>query len=172
MSSSCDVTSDIKWRHRRMRCVKLLLSTFGFSFASALIPVLNAEVYLGAVGTQTTIAAAVGLSFAAALGQTLGKIVWYVAARRSIDSDWVQKKLDQPKVRPVYDRWHERTEGRPWYAAGIVFLAASLGVPPLLVLSVIAGSLKMRFWVFAVSCFVGRWMRFYFILAGVSFFTH
>jgi membrane protein YqaA with SNARE-associated domain len=152
--------------------VKLLLSTFGFSFASALIPILNVEVYLSAVGTQTNVAAALGLSLVASAGQTLGKIIWYVVARRSIDSHWVQKKLDKPKVRPVYDRWQARTEGRPWYAAGILFAAASLGIPPLLILSVIAGSLKMRFSVFVVSCFVGRTLRFYFILAGVSFFTH
>ena len=152
--------------------MKLLLSTFGFSFASALIPVLNAEVYLGAVGTQTSIAAALALSLVASLGQTLGKVVWYVLARRSIDSTWVQGKLDKPKVREVYDRWEERTNGRPWYAAGILFAAASVGVPPLLIMAVLAGSLHMNFWVFTLSTFVGRFLRFYFILAGVSFFTH
>jgi len=151
--------------------VKLLLSTFGFGFASALIPILNVEVYLGAVGTQTSMAAALGLSVVASVGQTLGKIVWYLAARRSIDSDWVQKKLDRPKVRETYERLEERTQGRPWYAAGILFAAASIGVPPLLVMAVLAGSLHMRFWVFVASCFVGRTLRFYFILAGVAFFT-
>jgi len=151
--------------------VRLLLSTFGFSFASALIPVLNVEVYLGAVGTQTSLAAALGLSVVASVGQTLGKIVWYFAAKRSIDSEWVQKKLERPKVRESYDRLEERTRGRPWYAAAILFAAASIGVPPLLVMAVLAGSLHMRFWVFVVSCFVGRTLRFYFILAGVAFVT-
>ena len=94
--------SDITGRFER---VKLFLSTFGFSFASALFPLLNAEVYLGAVGTQSTVAAALVLSLVAAAGATLGKVVWYVAARRSVDSGWVQKKLDRPKVREAYDRW-------------------------------------------------------------------
>lgn len=152
--------------------MKLLLSTFGFSFASALIPVLNAEVYLGAVGTQTSVAAALALSLMASLGQTLGKLVWYVVARRSIDSAWVQKKLDRPKVRETYDRWEERTRGRPWYAAGILFAAASIGVPPLLVMAVLAGSLHMNLWVFTLSTFVGRFLRFYLILAGVSFLVN
>jgi len=151
--------------------VKLLLSTFGFGFGSALLPILNIEVYLGAIGTQTSTATIFGLSVAAAFGQTLGKIVWYVAARRSIDSAWMQSKLDKPKVRETFDRWEERTNGRPGYAAGILFAAASIGVPPLLVMAVIAGSLHMRFWVFAISCFVGRTMRFYLLLAGVAFFT-
>ena len=148
--------------------MKLLLSTFGFSFASALFPLLNAEVYLGAVGTQSTVAAALLLSLVAAAGATFGKIVWYVAARRSIDSGWVQKKLDRPKVREAYDRWEERTRGRPWYAAGVLFASSSLGLPPLLITAALAGSLHMRFWVFVVSCFVGRALRFYVILAGVA----
>ncbi len=149
----------------------LLWSTFGFAFASALIPVLNAEVYLGAVGSQTSVAASLGLSLVAALGQTLGKVIWYVVARRSVESASVRKKLDRPKVREAYDRWEARMRGRPWYAAGILFGAASVGIPPLLIMAVLAGSLHMRFWVFALSCFVGRAMRFYFILAGVAFFT-
>ncbi len=151
--------------------MRLLLSTFGFSFASALLPLLNVEVYLGAVGTQTKLAAAVGLSLVAALGQTLGKVIWYFAAKRSIDSDWVQKKLDKPKVREAYDNWEQRTRGRPWYAAGVLFAAASIGLPPLLIMAVIAGSLHMQLWVFVVSTFVGRTLRFYFILAGVAFVT-
>lgn len=151
--------------------MKLLLSTFGFSFASALLPILNAEVYLGAVGTQTTVAASLTLSLVAAAGATLGKVVWYAAARRSVDTAWVQKKLDRPKVREAYDRWEERTQGRPWYAAGVLFASSSIGLPPLLIMAVLAGSLHMRFWVFVLSCFVGRALRFYAILAGVAWLT-
>jgi len=149
--------------------VKLLLSTFGFSFASALLPILNAEVYLGAVGTQSSVPAALALALVAAAGATLGKIVWYVVARRSVDTDWVQKKLDRPKVRENYDKWEERTRGRPWYAAGVLFVSSSVGLPPLLITAVLAGSLHMRFSVFVLGVFVGRAARFYVILAGVAF---
>ena len=149
--------------------MKLLLSTFGFSFASALLPILNAEVYLGAVGTQSSVPAALALALVAAAGATLGKIVWYVVARRSVDTDWVQKKLDRPKVRENYDKWEERTRGRPWYAAGVLFVSSSVGLPPLLITAVLAGSLHMRFSVFLLGCFLGRALRFYVILAGVAF---
>jgi membrane protein YqaA with SNARE-associated domain len=150
--------------------VELLWSTFAFAFGSALVPVLNVEVYLAAVGTQTEVGQALVLAIVASAGQTLGKIVWYTAARWSVDSAWVQKKLDQPKIRPVYDRWTERVEGKPWYAATILFAASSIGIPPLLIMAVVAGSLHMRFSVFALSCFVGRALRFYTILAGVAVF--
>ena len=151
--------------------MELLWSTFAFGLGSALLPLLNIEIYLGAIGTQTSTAAVLGLALAASAGQTLGKIVWYVVARRSIDSTWMQAKLDKRKVRETFDRWEERSNGRPWYAAGILFASASIGVPPLLVMAVIAGSLHMRFWIFVLSCFVGRTLRFYFLLAGVAFFT-
>ena len=149
----------------------LLLSTFVFSFASALIPVLNIEVYLGAIATRTDLTHVLALSLVAAAGATLGKVIWYAVARRSVDRAWVQKKLDRPKIRENYDRWEQRVSGRPWYAAAVLFAAASIGIPPLLVIAVLAGSLHMRFWVFVLSCFVGRALRFYLILAGVALVT-
>jgi len=166
-----DITPRLSGVTGRFGLVKLLLSTFGFSFASALLPLLNAEVYLGAVGTQTTVAASLALALVAAAGATLGKVVWYVVGKRSVDSTWVKKKLDQPKVRESYDRWEERTRGRPWYSAGVLFVSSSLGLPPLLVIAVLAGSLHMRLSVFVLSCFVGRAVRFYAILAGVAWAT-
>lgn len=147
----------------------LLLTTFWFSVGSALIPILNVEVYLGAIATQTGQAAALGLSLVAALGQTVGKIVWYVGTRKSFESDWVQRRLDRPKVRSTYDKWHLQAEGRPWYAAGVLFLSSSVGLPPLLIMAAVAGALRMNFWVFVGSVFVGRFLRFYLIMAGVSF---
>jgi membrane protein YqaA with SNARE-associated domain len=151
--------------------VTLLLTTFWFSVGSALIPILNVEVYLGAIATQTGQAAALGLSLVAALGQTVGKIVWYVGTRKSFESDWVQKRLDRPKVRTTYDKWHLQAEGRPWYAAGVLFLSSSVGLPPLLIMAAVAGALRMNFWVFVGSVFVGRFLRFYLIIAGVAFVT-
>jgi membrane protein YqaA with SNARE-associated domain len=151
--------------------MNLLWSTFGVSLVSGLIPVLSVEVYLGAIGTRTTIAASLALSLVAAAGQTLGKVVWYAAGRWSIETAWVRRRLDRPRVRPVYDRWEQRTQGRPWFAATVLFLAASLGVPPLLVMAVLAGSLHMRFWLFAVSCFAGRALRFYALMTGVVLLT-
>lgn len=146
----------------------LCLATFLYSVASALIPLLNEEVYLGALGTRTSVSATLGLSVAAGAGQTVGKLVWYGAARWSMESRWVQRQLAKPKVRSSYDAWMERTRDRAWYAAAVVFLAASVGLPPLLVMAVIAGSLRMRIGVFALACLVGRTARFLAILAGVS----
>ena len=151
----------------------LWLSTFAFSIASALLPFLPVEVYiLGAGASEPGVPAAVSLGIAAGAGATIGKIVWYEAARRGIDSAWAQKKLAKPKVKAGYERWLERMQGRPVYAAGIMFVAASAGIPPLLVMAAVGGLLKMPMWTFVPTVFVGRTLRFTLLFLGVDFALH
>ena len=66
----------------------------------------------------------------------------------------------------------ERITGRPWYGGGILFVAALFGLPPLLVMAAVAGALKMPYWVFLPTIFVGRALRFWLVLAGVEFILH
>jgi len=149
----------------------LLGSTFGVSVASALFPLINIELYLagvGAVGSGT----AVTLGLVAGAGQSAGKIVWYEIARRSIETEWAQKKLSSPRVRASYDRWVTQMHGRPWYGGAVLFVSALAGLPPLLVMAAVAGALKMPYWVFLPTIFVGRALRFWLILAGVEFLLH
>ncbi len=146
----------------------LVFSTFGMGLASALIPLINIEFYLSVLASQVGPGQSVVLAIASGSGQTLGKIVWYEVAARSMDSAWVKKKLAQDKWKLSYEKWEERIHGRPWYAGSIIFAAAFLGVPPLLVLAVVAGSLRMPRWVFIPTVLVGRVLRFYLILAGAG----
>ncbi len=146
----------------------LVLVTCGVAIASALIPVINIEIYLAALTTQVGPAQAVALSISAGIGQTLGKIVWYYGAARFMESRWIQKKFADPTWRARYDRWHTSMEGRPWWAATLVFASAFLGVPPLLIVAIVAGSLRVPMWVFAPSILIGRTLRFYFIFLGVG----
>lgn len=151
----------------------LWLTTFGVSIASALIPLLPMEVYVvGAAATQPTVPASIALGVAAGLGATVGKVVWYEAARRGVESAWAQKKLGSPKVKAGYERWVTRVRGRPWYGAGVMLVAASVGVPPLLVMAAVGGLLKMPMWVFLPTVFVGRTARFTLLFLGVDFALH
>ena len=145
-----------------------VLTTFGLGLASALIPLINIEIYLsGLVAAQRVGAGqSVALAIASGVGQTIGKIIWYEIAARSMESAWVKKKLAQDKWKLSYTKWQLRIQGRPWYAGSIIFAAAFLGVPPLLVLAVVAGSLRMPRTVFIPMVLVGRIGRFYLILAA------
>lgn len=147
----------------------LLLTTLGVSVASALIPLINIELYLAglsAVGSGE----AVTVGIAAGAGQSVGKIFWYEVAKRSVNTTWVQKRMSSPKVHRAYDRWVGAMQGRPWYGGAVLFAAALAGIPPLLVMAAVAGALKMPYWVFLPTIFIGRSLRFWLVLTGVGFF--
>lgn len=150
-----------------------LLTTFGVGIVSALVPFLPIEAYiLGAGAIAPGTAMAIGLGTAAGAGATVGKIIWYEAARRGVESRWAQRKLADPKLRTSYERWVARTRGRPWYAAAVMFIAASVGLPPLLVMAVVGGMLRMPRWVFVPTVFLGRTLRFTALFLGVDFALH
>ena len=146
----------------------LLLTTFAVSVASALLPLINIELYLAGVGAVGS-GEAVTLAIIAGAGQTIGKVFWYEVAKRSVDSHWGQKRLSSPKVHDRYERWVGAMHGRPWYGGAVLFAAALGGIPPLLVMAAVAGALKMPYWVFLPTIFVGRALRFWLVLVGVEF---
>lgn len=143
------------------------LTTLGVAVASALIPLVNIEVYLTGLGAIAT-GHAWSLAVSAGLGQTIGKVVWHQAAARTVETAWFKDKLTSPKVRKNYDKWVERMHGRPWYAAGLVLFSSFTGIPPLLVIAAVAGGLKMPLWAFVPAVLVGRVLRFWLILAGAG----
>lgn len=147
----------------------LWLTTAVFSLASALLPFLPMEVYIvGAGSADGGTARAIWLGFAAGVGATIGKIIWYQLALRGSELAWVRKKLEQPKVAEAYARWTTRMQGRPWYAAAIMFVAASVGIPPLLAMAAVAGFLRMPLWVFIPTVLLGRTIRFALLFMGVD----
>lgn len=148
--------------------MSLTLWTFGVSIASALFPLINMEVILGGMAATVGDGHAFPLALTAGLGQMFGKIVWYEATRRSIETDWVQKKLSGDKIKNSYARWQARMDGRPWFAGAIMLISSFAGVPPLLVMAAVAGALRMRMYVFLPTILIGRTLRFWLVLAGVE----
>ncbi len=148
-----------------------LLVTFFACLVSALFPLVNAEAYLVAVSFATSSTRLWALAFVAGAGQTVGKIIWYEVARRSLDWRWVRKKLDRAHTRELLTRWRERFNAKPWLWSGVLFVSASVGLPPLLILAVVAGQLQVsRIW-FVVTVLLGRTLRFAAILGGLGWVT-
>ncbi len=148
--------------------MELLWTTFGVSVLSAFFPVVNIEAYLGVIASQVGASRALPLAVVAASGQALGKIVWYEAARRGTESRWMAKRLEKPAVRARYDSWTARAEGRPLLVVGVLFAAALVGLPPLLVAAPLAGALRMNRFVFLVTIMAGRSVQFFVILRGIG----
>ncbi|MGB3594931.1 MAG: hypothetical protein WBG89_08175 [Ornithinimicrobium sp.] len=148
-----------------------LLVTYVTCLVSAVFPLVNAEAYLVAVSFATDSPRIWLLSGVAAAGQTTGKLLWYEAARRSLSWPWVAKKLDRPQTQETLTRWRERFDAKPWLWSSVLFLSATVGLPPLLVLAVIAGQLQVsRIW-FTSTVLVGRTLRFAAILGGLDWVT-
>ncbi|MGH3362722.1 MAG: VTT domain-containing protein [Nocardioides sp.] len=147
--------------------MSLLLGTLGFAFLSALVPVFNVEAYLAVLATRSTGVVAL-VAAAAAAGQMVGKVLWYLAGSSALHLKSVERKLAQPKWQRSLRTWQDRTHGRPYVAAGITFASAFAGVPPYAVIAVMAGVLRMSLPLFVLTGLVGRFLRFLVILELAS----
>lgn len=145
------------------------LTTLGVAVLSAVVPVVNLEVYLGLLAPRLHGTAAVLVCSAmTGTGSAIGKLVWYVLAARSMEGRWVRKKLGKESWQRRFDRWQGALDGRPWLSAAVLLAASVAGFPPLLVMALVAGALRVPLWVFLPTVTVGRAARAWLILAGVG----
>lgn len=135
------------------------------SFVSAFVPVVNLEAYL--VG-QSALVPGGGLisAIVAALGQMLGKALWYELGVNVSRIPWLARKVESPKWQAKHDELEAQLQGRPWLTAGTLLVSASLGFPPFAIMSVLAGDLKVPRPIFWVTGFVGRFVRFWVTLGA------
>lgn len=146
-----------------------LLSTFAYCILSALLPVFNTEVALTALAA-TESPPLWPLAVVAAAGQMVGKVVYYLVGKSSLEWRWIKARTDTPRFQAGLARWRGHLEDRPWVAAAFVFLSASVGLPPFAVVAVLAGTLRMSLPTFVVVGFAGRVLRFGSILGAAEFF--
>lgn len=145
-----------------------LLALLAIGFASALIPLINIEAYLGLRAAVADIDQVWLLGFVAAAGQMLGKVIWYYIGASSLEWGWIKRRIERPKAQQRLVQWRARTDERPLFAGGLVFVSALTGLPPFAILAVLAGQLRMSLSLFLVLGLVGRWLRFVAVLGGVE----
>lgn len=148
--------------------MKDLVSLLAIAFASALVPLINIEAYLGLRAAVAEVDGVWLLGLVAAFGQMVGKVIWYYIGASSLEWGWVRRKVEQPKAQARLVKWRSRTEERPAAASGLVFVSALTGFPPFAILAVLAGQLKMNLTLFFVIGLAGRWLRFAALLGGVA----
>lgn len=159
------------------------VAAFGFGIASALIPVLNAEVYvvgLAAASSRQSVWLSLILM---ALGTTVGKVVIFESARHG--SKRFKRRRDKAHregTAPPRTRLGRRVRvagdvlltwlAHPVLGPVTVLIAAFVGVPPLLLVAALAGVSRIRVGLFAAAVLVGRLARFatiaWPVLAGTS----
>lgn len=153
-----------------------VLSVLAVAFVSALVPVVNLEIYLGGtalLGGSRTWWEVTGLALVAAVGQLAGKTLFYLAGRGALT---LPKRLRPERPRRHRTaarmlRWQQRMQQRPWLSAAFVGTSAAVGLPPFALVSVAAGSLRIPLGVFLGAGLVGRWARFAVVLAAVQVST-
>lgn len=152
--------------------MKLVLTTLVVAFGSAVIPFINIEAYLAAVAAAIQDVGVWWVAAAAAAGQTAGKVALYYAADWAMRLPWIKRKMATPKWAESYARWSLHIKQHPNQTAAILFASASLGFPPLYVMAVLAGQLKVNITLFVTTCLVGRYIRFLVILGAADWFIH
>jgi membrane protein YqaA with SNARE-associated domain len=139
------------------------MTTLGYGLASAFIPVVNAEAYAVLAGHRAGHAVVVVVVLA--FGQTAGKLLLFEAARRGTGrlNQKLARRNRSGRAQALAARWAEplrRWLSRRRTGLPTVFVSAAVGIPPLAVVSLAAGTADLRRWEFATACFVGRSIRF------------
>jgi membrane protein YqaA with SNARE-associated domain len=138
-------------------------ATFVICFIGGLVPVVNCEVYLTLAVTQwmTSPAQIPAIVLLASTGQMVAKLLLYLTAAGALKlpTGRYQAKLEKARVR--IERWRSKPK---W----ILFVSASLGLPPFYVISLLAGAFGIKLPAFLVIGLAGRVLRFTVIVVGLS----
>lgn len=136
-----------------------IAAAFGYCLLAGLVTLLPSEVYLFGAAALTTVPG-YWLALAGAGGQTLGKLAYYLVGRGVLNPDRFRARAKGKWVDRMdrVEKWcHRHTAG----TAVVTFISSFSGLPPYALVAVLAGSLRMRWWVFALLSLVGRFLRFW-----------
>jgi membrane protein YqaA with SNARE-associated domain len=145
-----------------------VVGLLGVSLASALVPLINIELYLVGLAAVTGGDRVWLLSAVGGIGQMLGKVAWYYLGANSLRWSWIRRRVETPKAQAKLELWQHRTHERPVIGALLLFASAFSGFPPFAIVSVLAGQLRMNLAVFVSVGFVGRTLRFAAFLGGAG----
>jgi membrane protein YqaA with SNARE-associated domain len=148
-----------------------ILALAGIAVLSALVPVVNIEAYLIGRGAVAAVGNVWLLSGVAAVGQMLGKLVWYYLGANALRWSWVRRKVEKPKAQARLELWRRRTHQNAWLAGGLTLVSAFSGFPPFAIVAVLAGQLRVSVVLFLVTGTVGRWLRFAAFLGGADWLS-
>jgi membrane protein YqaA with SNARE-associated domain len=132
-----------------------VLGLLGVSIASALIPLINIEVYLIGLAAVTSNNHIWFLAAVGGLGQMMGKMIWYYLGANALRWGWVRRKVETPKAQAKLELWRTRTQDRPIVGAALLFASALSGFPPFAIVAVLAGQLRMNIPIFLGVGFLG-----------------
>jgi membrane protein YqaA with SNARE-associated domain len=139
--------------HRPMTLVTLWITTFAVCVVGSIIPLVNTEIYLISVSALSPREFVLPLVVAATAGQMVGKVGMFYAGRGIVG-------MGSRKVRVRARALRARLRSRPHLAKVTLFSSATLGLPPLYVVSIACGTIGMGILSFVVIGAAGRLIHF------------
>lgn len=134
---------------------------FLVSVVAGLVPVISIEAVLVGAVIALDDGALVAMAVLAGIGQTLGKVPYYYVGRGTISAPWLQRRAATPgRWAEQVIRWRRRAEEQPLWGAGLLAVSSFASVPPFMVVSVLAGVVRLNIVWFVVVTFVTRTARF------------
>ena len=129
-------------------------------FATAIIPMGPPEAMVVALTVAATTSPewAIAVAITAAAGQASGKLLVFLAVRGKVLRRF--RLLDRLLRNRLLTRIDSIDARHPRHLAAVVGVSALASVPPLVVVSPMAGSTAMRPQLFLASAFAGRLARF------------
>lgn len=152
------------------------LASVAFGVVSAILPVVNAEVYV-LVSQVSAVAGVVPVAVGVGIGQTIGKCLLFIGVRRGRQFRFFRERRREARTKErgrVGQAWHDaiqfllRLVGTKRWGLPITLLAAIVGFPPLYAVALLAGATTMKLRYFAPLVLVGRVTRFLLVAYGVT----
>lgn len=130
-------------------------ATLVIGVLSGLIPIVNGELFLlGAIRLLADdLPGAIFVAVLMSIGQMIAKIILYQAALKATDLGTGRFAEKLRKARQKVDKWRNKP-------LSILFLSATLGLPPFYIVTLVAGILEVRFVAFLWIGLTGRLIRF------------
>lgn len=127
---------------------------FGLTAVSAVVPWVNAElVLLSFTATASSPATTAVLVLVATVGQMTGKLALYAAGRHG-------SRAPSPRIARLLDTWRPRCQANPSRADRLVLVSSTIGFPPFIMTSLLAGALGMDLARFVITGSIGRLLHF------------
>ena len=137
--------------------VGLYVGTVLIGFVSGLIPLINMEVFLLIISPTVSKSTWVPVSILSAVSQMLAKSLVFFAGRGIINLSVNKHRKKIKAVHRKFLAWKKRTDI-------LIFVSAFIGIPPLYIVSFVAGTVKLNFASFFIIGLIGRILRFGLIL--------
>ena len=135
----------------------LYLASMVVGFSSALIPVINVEAYLLLIGYLVHDSRLSVLLILVTFFHLLGKTVLYLVGRGSLRLNLFNLEERVERARKKYKIVRI---GSLW----TILISALTGIPPFYVITILAGTMKIKLWQFFSLGLFGRLIRFSILL--------